>query len=142
MALANASSVVVADGLIKQFGRFAALRGVSGDFASGKLFVVVGENGAGKTTLLRIIAGLSQPTRGAVSVLGSSNIKNVRAQIGYMAHPSLLYDEMSGIENLIYFAGRSIPNWSSAAHNAMVIAATFPKPPISPQNRPAFLSAR
>jgi len=105
MALANASSVVVADGLIKQFGRFAALRGVSGDFASGKLFVVVGENGAGKTTLLRIIAGLSQPTRGAVSVLGSSNIKNVRAQIGYMAHPSLLYDEMSGIENLIYFAG-------------------------------------
>jgi len=105
MALANASSVVVADGLIKQFGRFAALRGVSGEFASGKLFVVVGENGAGKTTLLRIIAGLSQPTRGAVSVLGSSNIKNVRAQIGYMAHPSLLYDEMSGIENLIYFAG-------------------------------------
>ena len=105
MALANASSVVVADGLIKQFGRFAALRGVSGDFASGKLFVVVGENGAGKTTLLRIIAGLSQPTRGAVSVLGSSNIKNVRAQIGYMAHPSLLYNEMSGIENLIYFAG-------------------------------------
>ena len=105
MALANASSVVVADGLIKQFGRFAALRGVSGEFASGKLFVVVGENGAGKTTLLRIIAGLSQPTRGAVFVLGSSNIKNVRAQIGYMAHPSLLYDEMSGIENLIYFAG-------------------------------------
>ena len=105
MALANASSVVVADGLIKQFGRFAALRGVSGEFASGKLFVVVGENGAGKTTLLRIIAGLSHPTRGAVSVLGSSNIKNVRAQIGYMAHPSLLYNEMSGIENLIYFAG-------------------------------------
>ncbi|HEV2696827.1 MAG TPA: ABC transporter ATP-binding protein [Terriglobales bacterium] len=105
MALANSSSVVVADGLIKQFGRFAALRGVSGEFASGKLFVVLGENGAGKTTLLRIIAGLSQPTRGAVSVFGSSIIKNVRAQIGYMAHPSLLYDEMSGTENLIYFAG-------------------------------------
>jgi ABC-type multidrug transport system ATPase subunit len=96
---------VVTDALIKQFGRFAALRGVSGEFATGKLYVILGDNGAGKTTLLRIIAGLSQPTRGSVSVVGSKNIKNVRAQIGYMAHPSLLYDEMSGMENLRYFAG-------------------------------------
>jgi ABC-type multidrug transport system ATPase subunit len=98
------SDIVVADGLIKQFGRFAALRGVTAQFAVGKLYVIVGENGAGKTTLLRTIAGLAQQTRGSISVLGSSEIKSVRAQIGYMAHPSLLYDEMSGIENLIYFA--------------------------------------
>jgi ABC-type multidrug transport system ATPase subunit len=96
---------VIADGLIKQFGRFAALRGVSGEFSAGKLYVILGDNGAGKTTLLRIIAGLSQPTRGTISVVGSKNIKTVRAQIGYMAHPSLLYDEMSGMENLRYFAG-------------------------------------
>jgi ABC-type multidrug transport system ATPase subunit len=106
MAAAQSSSdIVVADGLIKQFGRFAALRGVTAQFASGKLYVVVGDNGAGKTTFLRSIAGLAQPTRGVISVLGSTEIKNVRAQIGYMAHPSLLYDEMSGIENLSYFAG-------------------------------------
>ena len=96
---------VVAEGLIKQFGRFAALRGVSGEFAAGKLYVIVGENGAGKTTLLRIIAGLAQPTRGSLSVMGNARVKDVRAQIGYMAHPSLLYDEMSGMENLHYFAG-------------------------------------
>ena len=96
---------VIADALIKQFGRFAALRGVSGEFSSGKLYVILGENGAGKTTLLRIIAGLSYPTRGNISVLGSRNVKEVRAQIGYMAHPSLLYDEMTGMENLHYFAG-------------------------------------
>src|SRR5579864_8579801 len=101
----QSNHAVVADGLIKQFGRFAALRGVSGEFAAGKLYVILGDNGAGKTTLLRIIAGLSHPTRGSVSVVGSSNIKNVRAQIGYMAHPSLLYDDMSGMENLRYFAG-------------------------------------
>lgn len=96
---------IVAEGLIKQFGRFAALRGVSGEFASGKLYVVIGENGAGKTTLLRIIAGLAQPTRGSISVLSNARIKDVCAQIGYMAHPSLLYEEMTGIENLHYFAG-------------------------------------
>jgi ABC-type multidrug transport system ATPase subunit len=71
----------------------------------GKLHVIVGDNGAGKTTLLRIFAGLASPTRGTVSVLGATEIKQVRAQIGYMAHPSLLYDEMSGMENLRYFAG-------------------------------------
>jgi ABC-type multidrug transport system ATPase subunit len=97
--------IIIADGVIKQFGPFAALRGVSADFASGRLYVILGDNGAGKTTLLRTIAGLAQPTRGTISVLGSKEIKSVRAQIGYMAHPSLLYDEMSGMENLRYFAG-------------------------------------
>lgn len=95
----------MAENVVKQFGRFAALRGVTAKFAAGTLYVIVGDNGAGKTTLLRAIAGLAQPTRGALSVLGTRNINEVRAQIGYMAHPSLLYDEMSGIENLRYFAG-------------------------------------
>lgn len=99
------TGVVVADNVVKQFGRFAALRGVSGQFAAGRLYVIVGDNGAGKTTLLRTIAGLSQPTHGTISVLGATKIKEVRSHIGYMAHPSLLYDEMSGLENLRYFAG-------------------------------------
>jgi len=98
-------SAVAADRLIKQFGRVAALRGVSGEFDRGRLYVIVGDNGAGKTTLLRILAGLSQPTRGHISILGTSKLKVAQAQIGYMAHASLLYDDMNGIENLRYFAG-------------------------------------
>ena len=95
--------IVVVTGLIKQFGRFAALRGVNAEFAAGKFHVILGDNGAGKTTLLRALAGLAHPTRGTVSVLGMSPQKACR-EIGYMAHPSLLYDEMSGMENLRYFA--------------------------------------
>jgi heme ABC exporter ATP-binding subunit CcmA len=105
MPAKSANSIVVTRGLIKQFGTFAALRGITTEFAAGKIYVIVGDNGAGKTTLLRIVAGLSQPTRGELLVLGSSRIKDVRSRLGYMAHPSLLYDEMSGIENLRYFAG-------------------------------------
>src|SRR6266852_1100556 len=108
MAAAQSSSappIVAVDGVIKQFGRFAALRGVSAEFTPGRLYVILGDNGVGKTTLLRTIAGLAQPTRGTISVLGAKDIKTVCAQIGYMAHPSLLYDEMSGMENLRYFAG-------------------------------------
>ena len=104
MSETQSTPVVVADCLIKQFGRFAALRGVTSEFAAGKLYVILGDNGAGKTTLLRTIAGLAHATRGKISVLGSADIKTARSQIGYMAHPSLLYDEMSGMENLRYFS--------------------------------------
>ena len=90
--------------LVKQFGRFAALRGVTAEFASGRLYAILGDNGAGKTTLLRTLAGLSRPTRGSVLLLGSEDLRAVCGEIGYMAHPSLLYDEMSGMENLRYFA--------------------------------------
>jgi ABC-type multidrug transport system ATPase subunit len=108
MLVQNAPSsippVVTVTNLVKQFGRFAALRGVTAEFPPARLYAVLGDNGAGKTTLLRSLAGLSAPTRGTVSVLGAANPREVCAEIGYMAHPSLLYDEMSAIENLRYFA--------------------------------------
>jgi ABC-type multidrug transport system ATPase subunit len=95
--------IITVDNLIKQFGRFAALRGVSAEFATGRLYVILGDNGAGKTTLLRALAGLAHPTRGTVTVRGQGPREACR-DIGYMAHPSLLYDEISGMENLRYFA--------------------------------------
>ena len=95
--------IIKLDNLIKQFGRFAALRGVTAEFDSGKFYVILGENGAGKTTLMRALAGLAQPTRGEVFILGKTPHEACR-DLGYMAHPSLLYDEMSGMENLRYFA--------------------------------------
>src|SRR5579863_9034511 len=99
------SGAVIVTDLVKQFGRFAALRGVTAEFASGRLYAILGDNGAGKTTLLRALAGLTPPTRGSISMLGATNLRSVCGQLGYMAHPSLLYDEMSGMENLRYVAG-------------------------------------
>ena len=101
---ARSTPIVVVTNLIKQFGRFAALRGVTAEFAAGHLYAILGDNGAGKTTLLRTLAGLIQPTRGEISILGSKDLRSICTQVGYMAHPSLLYDEMSGMENLRYFA--------------------------------------
>jgi ABC-type multidrug transport system ATPase subunit len=89
--------------VVKQFGRFAALRGVTAEFDAGRFHAILGENGAGKTTLLRALAGLAQPSQGAISIFGKPPREACR-DIGYMAHPSLLYDEMSGMENLRYFA--------------------------------------
>ena len=96
--------VITVTNLIKQFGRFAALRGVTAEFPGGKLYAILGDNGAGKTTLLRTLAGLNQPTSGQVTILGARSFREICQRVGYMAHPSLLYDEMSGMENLEYFA--------------------------------------
>jgi len=101
--LSSASSPIIVNGLVKQFGRFAALRGVSAEFDAGRFHAILGDNGAGKTTLLRALAGLALPTRGTLSIFGKSP-REACGEIGYMAHPSLLYDEMSGMENLRYFA--------------------------------------
>ncbi len=73
--------VVAVSNLIKQFGRFAALRGVTAEFSGSKLYAILGDNGAGKTTLLRTLAGLNRPTSGQVTILGAS-ILNSRVRSG------------------------------------------------------------
>ena len=96
---------IVLEGVSKLFGRFAALHDLSATLKAGKLYALLGENGAGKTTLLRIVAGLARPTRGVVRVFDSSDLRSVTARIGYMAHSTLLYDELTAGENLEYFRG-------------------------------------
>jgi ABC-type multidrug transport system ATPase subunit len=69
---------------------------------TGRFYVLRGENGAGKSTLLRMIAGLNEPTEGSILIYGTPN-KQALDRMGYMAHAPLLYDELSGIENLRFF---------------------------------------
>ena len=87
----------------KIYGSFAALRNVSTTFAPGSCTVILGENGAGKSTLLRVVAGLITPTRGTVSVF-SEPPHQQRRRIAYMSHATMLYDELTAMENLTYFA--------------------------------------
>jgi ABC-type multidrug transport system ATPase subunit len=70
--------------------------------------VLLGENGAGKSTLLRVLAGLLAPTLGTVSVLGATPAL-ARDRIGYMSHAPMLYDELTALENLAYFAALYAP---------------------------------
>ena len=87
----------------KIYGTFAALRNVSATFETGTCTVIVGENGAGKSTLLRVIAGLITPSRGQATVF-SEPPQNQRRHMAYMSHSTMLYDELTAMENLNYFA--------------------------------------
>ena len=91
------------DSVSRLFGSFAALRQITLDLAPGQCYVLLGENGAGKSTLLRILAGLLHPSQGKVTVFEDLDPHAARHCIGYMSHAPMLYDELTGVENLSYF---------------------------------------
>jgi ABC-type multidrug transport system ATPase subunit len=84
------------------YGSFVALREITVSLAAGSSVVMLGENGAGKSTLLKVIAGLQSASYGTVSIFGEPP-RDQRGVIAYMSHSTMLYDELTGIENLIYF---------------------------------------
>lgn len=96
------SSAVELHDISKLYGTFAALKKVTANFSAGMCHAILGQNGAGKSTLLRAIAGLIRPTYGSLLVLGSPDAAAVRRRVGYLGHDSMLYDEMTAVENLRY----------------------------------------
>jgi len=93
--------------LTKAFGRKMVLRGIDLNVAVGESLVIFGPNGAGKTTLIRILAGLSRPTGGTLRVGGlnmATHSDGIRGHLGVVSHAPLLYDSLTGEENLRFFA--------------------------------------
>jgi ABC-type multidrug transport system ATPase subunit len=102
-SVSNANAIELQE-VSKLYGAFAALRKVTADFHTGKSYVILGPNGAGKSTLLRNLAGLTRPTFGKMTILGNGDVSQVRSRIGYLGHDSMLYDELTAMENLRYSA--------------------------------------
>ncbi len=99
---AGAPTIEITD-VARVFGSFAALRRCSATILPGTITLLLGENGAGKSTLLRLIAGLGVPSRGTITVFGQPS-HLLRSRVAYVSHSTMLYDELTAMENLNYFA--------------------------------------
>lgn len=95
-----------AQGIERRFGSARVLRGVDLTVQAGQLHIIAGPNGAGKTTLLRILAGLSRPSAGSVRIFGHSLREHPehRREMGLLSHQSILYDDLTPLENLTFAA--------------------------------------
>jgi ABC-type multidrug transport system ATPase subunit len=93
-------------GVVKAFDHRPVLRGVDLRVRAGQAVAILGANGSGKTTLLRLVASLTAPTRGTITLFGRQvPSREARRRIGLVPHESLLYDNLSVAENLRFFAG-------------------------------------
>ena len=94
-------------GLTKAFGRTPVLRGLDLEVPWGQVLSVLGPNGCGKTTLIKVLATLTKRDAGTVRVAGADVARageRVRRIIGVVTHDPLLYDDLTGYENLTFFA--------------------------------------
>lgn len=102
----NVQYDIQAEGLKKSFGNFDALRGIDLRVKRGEFMTLFGPNGAGKTTLIKLLATLTSPTSGTLSVYGydvRKDVNNIRSVIGVISHDPYLYDNLSAFENIKFF---------------------------------------
>ncbi|QSZ67015.1 ABC transporter ATP-binding protein [Methanofollis aquaemaris] len=98
--------MISAHDLVKEYGTFRALDGVSFDLEDGEVLGIVGHNGAGKTTLLKILSGLSLPTAGGLEVGGADVLADpsaLKRTLGYLPEESRLYETMKVYDYLAFF---------------------------------------
>ena len=99
---------VVAENLVKRFGSFTAVSGISFATRPGEIFGFLGPNGAGKSTTIRMLCGLLRPTAGSATVAGfdvAAEPEAVRQHVGYMSQRFSLYNDLTVVENLRFFGG-------------------------------------
>jgi len=102
------NKVIICKDLTKRFGDFIAVDKISFEVEKGEIFGFLGANGAGKTTAMRMLCGLSKPTSGESNIAGFDIYKEtekIKKNIGYMSQKFSLYDDLTVLENIKFFAG-------------------------------------
>ena len=105
--------IIVTKNLTKKFGDFTAVDNLNIQIKPGEICGFLGPNGAGKSTAIRMLCGILTPTSGQGYVMGydiDKETEPIKKRIGYMSQKFSLYDDLTVLENLDFFAGiYSIP---------------------------------
>ena len=108
LTLAEAHAMITIRNLVKQYGAFTAVDGISLDVQPGEIHGFLGPNGAGKTTTLRMIAGLLKPTSGQIDVNGhdvAAEPERAKASLGFIPDRPFIYEKLTASEFLTFHAG-------------------------------------
>lgn len=100
------SNILEVNNLVKNYGNFQAVKGISFNIKEGEIFSLLGPNGAGKTTTISMLSTLYAPTSGDATIAGHSITKSpmdVRNAIGVVPQDLALYEDLSARENLIFW---------------------------------------
>ena len=114
--------------LTKKYGDFTAVDKLSLNVARGEIFGFLGPNGAGKTTTIRVLAGLSLPTSGAVTIAGINVINDgvkAKALTGYVPDRPYLYEKLTGRELLHFVANLYGKPWRDCEARGVELARYF-----------------
>ncbi len=105
----KSSEVLRAEKLVKKYGEQYALRGIDFVLREGEFVSILGPNGAGKTTFVKIVSGTTKPTSGKVTIFGRNpdEFPDVKRKIGVLSHDSFFYRNLTGRENLEFYAKMS-----------------------------------
>jgi len=104
----NGALALKVERLTKRFGTFVAVDHVSFEVKRGEVIGYLGPNGSGKTTTIRMLCGLLHPSEGTAQVMGRDVVRDpegVKREIGYMSQKFALYDDLTVLENLEFYAG-------------------------------------
>src|SRR5688572_17945950 len=99
-------AMIECEGLTKRFGHFTAVDNVTFSVEKGSIFGFLGPNGSGKSTVIRMLCGILEPTRGTARISGIDVVEEpeaVKGIIGYMSQKFSLYDELTVLENLLFY---------------------------------------
>lgn len=101
---AKIDTFITVKNISKSYGGIIALKNIDLDIIKGEFVVVLGPNGAGKSTLLKVISTILRPSSGKILIDNKDNLEELRKLIGFLSHESYLYENLSALENLKFYA--------------------------------------
>jgi len=116
------TNVIELSGLTKKYDDTVVVDNLNLSIKKGEIFGLLGPNGAGKSTTIRMILGMSEPSSGEVNVCGVSSTTHpidVKRKVGYLPEDVGFYDNMTGLENLVFTSRLNLMRKSEGRERAL-----------------------
>ena len=127
------TAAISLQGVVKRFGKFAAVDHLDLEIPHGTTFGLLGPNGAGKTTTIRMIMNITKPDAGEIRVLGEKMNDKLQERIGYLPEERGLYRKMKVVDQLLFFAAIKGVDRQNGDEAPLAVDRLDGPPPVAPE---------